>query len=304
MIVRPRSHWLRMLFVWRGSVVYRILPQLGVSTAIAVIVTLSHGQVFGYKVGLTAVPFTLLGITLAIFLGFRNTVSYERYWDARKLWGSLLNDARSATRQTLSLCDAGPEPKREFVYALMACTYALKHELRGTSAADDLARLLPPVWQPRVLAARYAPAMILLCLGERVGLWLRGGQLTPLLAGQLDASLGRLTDTVGGCERIAGTPIPFAYSVLLHRTIYLYSFLLPFGLIDSIGPMTAVIVAFVSYTFFALDALAEEIEEPFGEEPNDLPLDALSRTIEITLREMLGETDLPPPLTPQRYVLN
>jgi putative membrane protein len=98
---------------------------------------------------------------------------------------------------------------------------------------------------------------------------------------------------LGGCERIASTPIPFAYSVIIHRTIYLYSFLLPFGLIDTVRLMTPVMVAFISYTFFALEALAEEIQEPFGLEPNDLPLDAMSVMIEVTLREMIGETDLP-----------
>ena len=99
---------------------------------------------------------------------------------------------------------------------------------------------------------------------------------------------------LAGCERIANTPIPFTYSVIIHRIIYLYCLLLPFGLLDSTGVMTPVIVAFIAYTFFALEALGAEIEEPFGTEPNDLPLDALAWTIEATLRESLGETDLPP----------
>jgi putative membrane protein len=304
MIVRSRAHWLRMLFVWRGSVIRLILPQLGTSTVIAVLVTLCDGRIFGLKIGLTAVPFTLLGIALAIFLGFRNTVSYERFWDARKLWGSLLNDGRSAARQVLSYSGADAQQKQEFVHGLIAFVYAVKHQLRATSPAADIEKLLPPAWQSRVASARFVPAMILLCLGERIGAWLRAQQLSPIQVAELDGSLSRLTDAFGGCERIASTPIPFAYSVLLHRTIYLYCFLLPFGLIDTIGDMTAVIVAFISYTFFALEALASEIEEPFGTEPNDLALDAMSISIEITLREMLGETSLPAPPLAKHYILS
>ncbi|MGH8447215.1 MAG: bestrophin family protein [Solimonas sp.] len=303
MIIRPHSHWLRMLFVWRGSVISRILPQLGVVTALAVVVALAHGTLLQYHIGLTAIPFTLLGITLAIFLGFRNTVSYDRYWEARKLWGGMLNDTRSLARQLLTLSDASDEQKRTAVHGLIAFVHALRHQLRGSSPDADLARLLPAAWLARLKDARHPPAVLVLLVGETLQTLLREKTLQPVLAPSLDHSLNRLNDALGGCERIAGTPIPFAYSVLLHRTIYLYSFLLPLGLVESIGFMTPVIVAFIAYTFFALEALAEEIQDPFGLEPNDLPLDALSRTIEITLRELLGERDLPAPIEPRDYLL-
>ncbi len=100
------------------------------------------------------------------------------------------------------------------------------------------------------------------------------------------------------CERIKHTPIPFPYSLLLHRTAWLYCFLLPFGLVDTVGYMTPFVVAIVAYTFFGLDALGDEIEEPFGTADNHLPLDALCREIEINLREALGETELPLLLQP------
>jgi putative membrane protein len=105
-----------------------------------------------------------------------------------------------------------------------------------------------------------------------------------------------------GCERIRSTPIPFSYT-LLHRTAYLCCFLLPFGLVDAAGLATPVVVGLVSYTFFGLDALGDEIEEPFGTAPNDLPLSALCRGLEIDLRGALGEADLPPPLRPEDYAL-
>jgi len=139
-----------------------------------------------------------------------------------------------------------------------------------------------------------------------VGEWLRDrrreGRLSPVLVPTLERSVARLGEALGGCERIASTPIPFPYSVIIHRTVYFYCVMLPFGLVDSIGSMTPVIVAFIAYTFFALEALGAEIEQPFGTELNDLPLDALARTIENNLREALGETLLPEPEA-QDYVL-
>ena len=112
-------------------------------------------------------------------------------------------------------------------------------------------------------------------------------QLVPVLEAQLTHIVG----AVGGCERLAATPIPFTYGVIIHRTIYLYCLLLPFGLVDSIGSMTPVIVVFVAYTFLALQALGSELEESFGSQANDLPLDALCWTIETSLLEAMGEHD-------------
>ncbi len=303
MIVRPRLHWLRMLFVLRGSVLLDILPQLLATTALALLVTVVHGRIYHLKISLNFVPFSLIGLTLAIFLGFRNSTSYARWWEARTLWGSLLNESRAMVRQALTLDDEGRHAP-VLARRLIAFVHALRHQLRGTDAQADLARLLPPAECERAARARYKPAMLLLMAGEWLGERHREGSLPPALVQAMEVPLGRLTEALGGCERIAGTPIPFTYSVIIHRTIYCYCLLLPFGLLDSIGAMTPVIVAFIAYTFFALEALSAEIEEPFGTEANDLALDAMSGMIEATLREMLGEP-LPPaePPAPGDYLV-
>ena len=292
MIIRPRPNWLRMLFVIRGSVLPEIAPQLLGTTAFAVVVTLLHGHLFAWKIQLNFVPFSLIGLTLAIFLGFRNSTSYARYWEARTHWGTLLNETRALVRQALTLCDA-PAEAGVLAARLTAFVHALRHQLRTTDPAADLQRLLPEDDCARLQGARYKPAMLLLMVGE----WLldrrRAGQLSPQLAQAMEMPLGRLTDALGGCERIHSTPIPFTYAVIIHRTIYLYCVLLPFGLVDSIGPMTPVIVAFISYTFFALEALSAEIEDPFGTSANDLALDAMSASIEANLCELTGQA-LPP----------
>lgn len=301
MIVRPRLHWLRMLFAWRGSVIRRILPQLGLIALWSTAVVWTHGYIGGWKLILTATPFTLFGVALAIFLGFRNNASYERFWEARKLWGALINDCRSAARQVQTLTTASPEEKRRLVYLLIAMVHALRHQLRHTDGWDELTPFIESVEHARVRAARFRPAVLLLLFSEELARLRRAGHVEPILAASIEPTLGGISHIIGGCERIANTPIPFTYSVIIHRVVYLYCLMLPFGLVDTVGLLTPLVVTYVTYTFIALETLSDEIEEPFGTSPNDLALDAMSHTIEITLRESLGERDLPEPLQPDAH---
>lgn len=281
-----------MLFVLRGSVLPDIAPQLLLATGFAVLVTVFHGQIFQWKIQLNFVPFSLIGLSLAIFLGFRNSTSYARYWEARTLWGILLNETRALVRQALTHVDDQAHTRVMAMY-LIAFIHALRHQLRSSDSAADLRRLLSPEDCQQLNGLRYKPAALLLFAGHWIRERRQEGTLLPVLVPAMDSSMGRLGEALGGCERIASTPIPFTYAVLIHRTIFFYCLLLPFGLIDSIGLMTPVIAAFIAYTFFALEAVAAEIEEPFGLSQNDLALDAMSGMIEETLREMLGES-LPP----------
>lgn len=316
MIVRDRPSGLRLFLALRGSILPRIWRVLLVNFLVAVGVTLSHGAFFQHKVTLTAIPFTLIGLPLAIFLGFRNTAAYDRFWEGRKLWGDLVVRSQNLARQCLGLIadatpdQAGPAPagledvRVRMISRAIAYAYALRNRLRGTSADAGLA----PSWlRPPELAelrrSTNAPAALMMRMGEDLGLCVRQGRLDPCLAAGIDGTLSGMAADAVACDRIRTTPIPFSYTLLLHRTAYLYCFLLPFGLVDTIGFVTPIVVAIVAYTFFGLDALGDELEEPFGTSPNNLALDALCRTIEIGMKEALGETVLPPPLVPVDYSL-
>ncbi len=259
-------------------------------------------MVLGWKTPLTPMPFTLVGIALAIFLGFRNSASYDRYWEARKFWGQGLNECRTLTRQALSLMD-GQVDVRPFVYGQIAFIHALRGYLRRVPVERELAALLPAELLARMREAHYPPTLILVWLGQWLHEQRRAGHLQPVLAAKMEDALSGLNQVQGGCERIVSSPIPFAYTVILYRTVGVYCLLLPFGLVDTLGWMTPLVTAFVSYTFFAQETLLSEIEEPFGNAENDLPLDALSITIERTLREMLGEATLPDMPAAKDFVL-
>lgn len=291
MITRKREHWLRMLFVWHGSVLPQLLPRLLVLFALSLVVVYFHGHVLSFKVPLNPTPLTMFGFVLALFLGFRNNASYERYWEARKLWGSLLNVSRSLTRQALTL----PHPKTdassvtEFIQLLSSFSYSLKHQLRHTDPQDDLKKRLGEKDLARVMESGYKPAVIINLLSAWVQKERQAQRIDSIQQARFDENLDKLTEIVGGCERIASTPIPYSYRVLLHRTVYIYCLMLPFGLVDTLGWITPVLVAFIAYTFVAFDTIADEIEEPFGIQANDLPLNHLCEMIENTVLELTGE---------------
>jgi putative membrane protein len=300
-VVLDRVNAFRLFFSLKGSVLPRIAAGLATCTALATLVTLTHGLLFSWKVTLTPVPFTLIGLALAIFLGFRNGAAYDRFWEARKLWGELLHRARTLARQQAWVsapATGGGEERAIVLRRTIAFAHALRCQLRARDARAEAAAWLLPEERAGLAAARSAAGYLLQQNATDFARWLREGRVAAPLAAELDRSLAALGAVQAGCERIASTPIPFAYTLLLHRTAYLYCLLLPFGLVDLIGVMTPVVVAIVSYTFFGLDALGDEIEQPFGLRAHHLPLDALCRIVEIDLLEAAGERVLPEPLQP------
>lgn len=304
MIVRPRPHWLRLLVARRGSLLPRILSQQIFVLLLSCAVVMAHGVLFDWKVSLTSAPFSLMGVALAIFLGFRINASYDRYWEARKLWGAVHIEVRNLARQFMTLPVASePAQVRGFVLGLAAFATAMRNQLRHDAPERGMAGLLPEPVLAELRGARFVPAQILLVLGRQLAGLRRDGGIEPILAQHMEAGLDRLSEALGGCERIASTPLPFTYTVILHRSCYVYCILLPFGLVDTIGWMTPMVVGFVSYTFFALEALSDELEDPFGLLPNDLALDAVVAGIESSLREMLGDPLAPVPQPDANFIL-
>lgn len=312
MIVRGRPSGLRLFLVLRGSILQQIWKVLAVNFILATLVTLNHGDLFRLKITLTAIPFTLIGLPLAIFLGFRNTAAYDRYWEGRKLWGKIVLHSRNFTRQCLSLIShteplkpgAGLDDVRiRMIYRTIAFSHALRHLLRNSDARSELQPLLTQHEWRQLDNTTNMPDYLMHQMGNDLRLCMNEQRIDGCLAASMDTTMSELTSAATACERIKSTPIPFSYTLMLHRTAYLYCFLLPFGLVDTIGFMTPFVVGIVAYTFFGLDALGDEIEEPFGTSPNDLALSAICRSIEINLREALGEEHKLEALKPVNFSL-
>lgn len=300
MIIRPRPNILTLFFVMRGSVVPRILPQIvgfaAYAAAVVATVRLSRFDIAGFNL----TPFGLIGVTLSIYLSFRNSAAYDRWWEGRKLWGQLVFEIRNLSRAVLALIEDEAEQRAILMNALAFCHF-LRGQLRRVDAGAEARQFVDDV-DALASSANRADAA-LRRMGGRVAQARKEGSIDGMGFRILDERLSTLAAVQAGCERIAGTPLPFAYTLLLQRTAYIVCLLLPFGLVGAMGWATPLFTALIAYTFFGLDALSEELEDPFGTEANDLALDGLCRVCEISVFEALGEP-APPPLALKKFALS
>jgi putative membrane protein len=297
MILRSKPDFRDILFAVNGSILPRILPQLAgiaVVTTIAVFAADEHPGIFAK---ISAIPFTLIGIALSVFMSFRNSTCYARWWDGRKLWGELVIACRSLARQ-ISALDASHQ--RFLLRGLCGFTAGLAARLRG---GDELAAI-GKWFDPAPITGSPNPTnAVLYELGKYSIAVMHNGELSAIHYSVIEGQLTALSDVQGSCERIAHTPVPFAYSLLLHRTALVFCTTLPFALAGSLAWWTLVPVLLVAYTFFGLDALGHQLEDPFGSQPNALPLNALQRIVEREMLSMLGCKDLPEPIQPKDNML-
>lgn len=287
MIIRPRPTFLQLFFVMRGSIVPRILPQI-VGFAIYAAAVVAAVNASGISMAdFNITPFGLIAVTLSIYLGFRNNAAYDRWWEARKLWGQLVYEIRNLARASGGLIADRGEWRALLVDSLVFC-HVLRGQLRNVDALDEARKLLGDDAAALSAVANKPDAMVRR-MGTRVAALRSSGSIDAIGYRILDERLASFSALQAGCERIAGTPLPFAYTLLLQRTAYIVCLLLPFGLVTTTGWATPLFTALIAYTFFGLDALSEELEDPFGTEANDLALDSLCRVCEISVFEALGE---------------
>ena len=253
MIVTDRRTWLRQVFMFKGTTLTVIWKRVAVSTAVAIAVTVAYQHIEEFRPNLTHLPFTLIGLALSIFLGFRNNACYDRWWEARKLWGRLINTSRSFTRQALTMVDDAAVQK-ELAFRTIAFVHALRLHLREQlERLDELKAFLPADEVERLKTESNVPTAILQGTADR--LKAARGSYEPVHLLALDGSLTDFSDIQGGCERIKNTPVPLSYTMLTHRIVMVYCATLPLGLIDTVGPFTPVAVLIIAYAFLGLDSV-------------------------------------------------
>jgi ion channel-forming bestrophin family protein len=294
MIIRHRPNLLHLFFIVRGSIVMRILPRILVITAMSGLIVMTHRLRPDWLPTFESAPFALLGIALSVFLAFRNNACYDRWWEARKQWGDLVTTTRTLARQSMIINATSVEARNRVLIMAISFTHALNHQLR---ASEDLETQLT------TRSLTDSPESFLEGMQREIIALRSQGILTDIPYSLLDQSIAHLSRIQSGCERLLTTPVPFGYTLLLHRTAYTFCFLLPFGFADSLGWVTPFASALAAYTFFGLDALGDELEAPFSKQPNALPIDALSRQIEINLLQAMGVEDLPPFKKPENFIL-
>lgn len=296
MIRRPIEP-LKMLFVLQGSYFKRLIVPQVLLFIFSFFIYFYQTHIATEPVPLNPSVFAILGISLAIFHGFCNNAAYDRFWEGRKLWGTLVWLSRNIARQVLTLPNVSMAEKQAFIRHQIAFVHSLRQQLRGEDNTANLQRLLTVEEQQAVVGQDFIALRLTQIMGQMLANWQAEQKIDGWQWQSLDNTLGEIAHIQAGCERINNTPIPYAYFVLLHRTVYLYCFMLPFGLGNAIGWVTPFVVSFVGYTFMALNEIVDEISEPFGTGENELPLGMMCDTIETQLA-MLSQQQFAPEQKP------
>lgn len=289
MIQYQAKDFLRVLFGMRGSVLPTVLPRVIVTAGFGALAAWLHAT---QQTRIPAAVHQLVGVALGLLLVFRTNASYDRYWEGRKLLGQVNNRSRDLIRQTAAYVEGeGAEvaAERSKIRRLVVLFYMLlRNHLRGERdfaklgvelSADERAALDPVASRPG-LAARW--------LAESLIANVKAGRVRDAAFQLMDQNVTALVDAWGGCERILRTPIPFAYAQHIKAFLSLFCFTVPFALVDLLKWGTPAAAAVIAYGMFGIEEIGVEIEDPFGDDPNDLPMDAIGERIAADAKDVLG----------------
>jgi putative membrane protein len=291
---RNRLSWFRYALKVRGSVIPAILDRTLGCTAFAVLIVFLHAR--GWPVAIPAVASVLPNIVLGLMLVFRTNTAYERFWEGRKLWGGMVNTTRNLARHLWVTVQEGAEPdqaqqdrteKAAALYLIAAFSVATKLHLRQEPVNDELKHLLT--------ATRYEKLKTMNNPSLEIAFWLQDylqqcqheQRLHIYQLGQLQLLLNQLVDYLGGCERILKTPIPMAYAIHLKQLLLIYCLMLPLQFVNQLGWITVPMVLLVSFMLFGIEEIGIEIENPFGRDRNDLPLDQICETMQRNIDDLI-----------------
>ncbi|AYA35711.1 hypothetical protein D3Y59_00765 [Hymenobacter oligotrophus] len=254
---------------------------------------------------------TILGSSISLLLAFKIGQSYDRWWEARRIWGAIVNDSRSVVLQLSNFLPPeakapGPDgrtPVQALAYRQIAWSYCLGQSLRGLDPLAGLEHLLPERELRYAVAHHNKPLGLMALHVQQLRELVSNRCLNSFQQIQLDATLVRLTESMGAAERIKNTIFPTSYRLMVYFFIYLFLFTLSLGLVETIGLWEVPVLLLTASTYFLLERTARYLQDPFSNKPTDTPVTAIARTIEINLRQLLDETEVPPPFPPGPYYL-
>jgi putative membrane protein len=218
---------------------------------------------------------TVIGFVVGLLIVFRTNSSYDRYWEGRKLWSSILTNSRNLART--GNIYAGPA--NDVARLLTVYVYALKHHLRGEKELDEVQPLLSEGDYSRITAAANPPLMIVASISRWINARLVDGKLNPQIVRLMEVYLGNIVEAQSGCERILKTPIPFIYAVHIKHLLLIYLFTLPLALIPYMTWYAIPTALIIAFGLLGIEEAGLEIEDPFGTDPNDLPVDYICDTV-------------------------
>ncbi len=283
----PRD-WFLIIFKFHKADTFRkLLPLIIALCLYALLITWLETEIWKLSekshVKNLSLIHTSLGMVISLLLVFRTNTAYERWWEGRKVWGGLVNSSRNLALKIKAMV---PEEAGYYSVMIPNFAYALKNHLRRVHLEEEL----EPAegFSVAVNDAVHLPNKIVNQIMQYSLTLERSGKLKPEHLLFIQPELTNFTDATGACERIRNTPIPYSYSVFLKKFMFLYVMTLPFGFVFSLGYLTIPVVAIIFYVLASLELIAEEIEDPFGADANDLPTDEIAAGIRKSVKEILG----------------
>jgi putative membrane protein len=281
--------WFRSALQIRGSVIPSIVGRTSICGLFGILVSVLHAV--GYPVSVPTLASLIPNIVLGLLLVFRTNTAYDRFWEGRKIWGNIINTTRNLARNLWIMVPAKTVTARDgkirTLRMLVAFAVATKLHLRQRSVNDELAGLLAPEKFEKLKSMNHPPLEVAFWIGDYVQDQYRQGEIDGFQLTAIQKDVSELVNSLGACERILKTPMPLAYSIHLKQLLLLYCLSLPFQMVASVGWWTGPIVALISFTLFGIEAIGIEIENPFGCDPNDLPLDAICDTMLRNINDLI-----------------
>ena len=280
------KNWIKLIFSLNKSDTIRILWKqlIYISLLAALIIILLHllpgetqEKLGTFTKELTAI-YSLIGFVMSLLLLFRTNGAYDRWWEGRKLWGAIVNDCRSAFLKITTRI-SNEEDKKEFARLLSLYIYNAKNNLRANKNSLVFQKYEDP-------SKDNSPVQVMKLIYIKLRVLEKQGELSQGDLIQIDVNLNGLIASLGGCQRIKNTPIPFSYSIFIKKFIFLYVISLPIVFFH-FDYWAVLITTFVFYALVSMEVLAEEIEDPFGFDANDLPLDQICQTIKQDLNNII-----------------
>jgi putative membrane protein len=283
----PKS-WVTLIFAFHRSDTFRMLWKeiiyIGLFTlAIAFVEIHFFPDVVQLEKLITV--YSLIGFVISLLLVFRTNTAYDRWWEGRRKWGEVVNDTRN---MAVKLSPILKEKADRDFFARMISNFAIsmKEHLRLGIDIDELN--LTPDEKKELIDRNHVPTAIVELMYRRLKLHREKGEMSDVEFLSIDKNLNALLDSIGACERIKNTPIPFSYSLFIKKFIFIYVTTLPLAFVVQFGYFSALIATFVFYVLVSMEVLAEEIEDPFGTDDNDLPTDQLCERIDKVVHEVLA----------------
>lgn len=287
MIEYDTRRWMRILIRLHGSVLPRIAGRVFMVTAVAALLAYAKLEL-GWEPPTSRALHAIVGVALGLLLVFRTNASYDRFWEARILTGAMVNNTRDLARQTASYLDDSPFEVRERIgHYIIALFATIRRSLRREREAPELVPLLSEEEREKLLETSAPPLMVARWLSDVFAAEARAGRLSEERVRMIDRQVSDLIDLWGGGERILKTPVPFAYAHHINGFLSIFCFTAPLALLESMGWYTPLGAAIVAYGLFGIEEIGIEIEEPFGYDTNDLPMDGIGETIARNVSDIL-----------------